>query len=433
MTEIDELEDLIEASANTGKIKAKTYGNTDTNLGDNQPTHHKNFFKKIFITLSIILVVLLIAFVFWPRRPPRSPYLPIPYIFNYNFKKTVLHYISLPSRNQILVITGPPGIGKTRGLNEISKKFLNNSKYLPISFDFVKITQHSSSKDIKDFLLTSILKAFHTIDSKQVNLTEVKKFSPFLDTIHMHNFQMSHMFLKEPILNKIFIVLNQTLKEGSESEYQQFFYLLDKFSNFLNIIIIANDPFRFYPFINFCHKYSSNTMKMGIIFDIDNIYQTDVLVNRNTKDKSIYRLFFLSEFDEKSAKNILVDKEYVFTKKIFPKLWDLFGGKGIYWAQFHDAIREGYGLNDAISMIQNQLATKFIHATSVGATRRVYYNRVSFLKKIIRKSENTIILDDIPIIEHYNEWGLLAPSGPNKIILTDKILISSIKKALKSL
>ena len=96
-------------------------------------------------------------------------------------------------------------------------------------------------------------------------------------------------------------------------------------------------------------------------------------------------------------------------------------------------IREGFSQNDAINAIQNKLVTRFIHATSVNATRRIYYNRVSFLKKIIRKSENTITRDEIPIIAHYNEWGLLAPTGPNKIVLSDKILIAAIKKALKSL
>lgn len=433
MTETDELEDLIEATANAGKIKAKTYGNEEVNDNNNlEQKPHLSFFKKFLIISFIIFLVLLLSFIFWPRRPPRSPYLPIPYIFNYNFKKTILHYISLPSHNQIFVVAGPPGLGKTRGLTEISDKFLNNSKNLPISFDFAKITQFSSSNDIKNFLLSSVLKSFITND-KQVNLTEVKRISPFLDTIQLNNFQNMPIKLKDQTLKKIYILLNQTLKEGSEAEYQQFFYLLDKFSNFLHIVIFANDPFRFQPFINFCHRYSSNLMNMGIIFDIDNIYQTDILSSSNPDSKSIYRIYFLSEFDENAAKTILVDKEYVFNKKTFPKLWNAFGGKGKYWAQYHDAIREGYSQNDAINLIQNKLATRFIHATSVNATRRVYYNRVSFLKKIIRKNENAISNEEIPIIAHYNEWGLLAPTEPNKILLTDKIKIAAIKKALKSL
>lgn len=430
MTETEELEDLIEASANIGKIKAKTYGNVDN---DTEPKQTSGFFKKFLIIIAAFFLLFLIAFIFWPTRPPRSPYLPIPYIFNYNFKKTILHYVSLPSHNQILVITGPPGLGKTRGLSEISDKFLNNSRSLPISFDFIKVTKFSSTKDIKNFLLSSVLNAFLNVENKQINLTEAKKFAPFLDAIQLHNYQNSIVTLKDPTLRKIYIVLNQTLKEGSQAEYQQFFYLLDKFSNFLHIVIIANDPFRFRPFIDFCYKYSSNIMNMGIIFDIDNIYQTDILIRSRPKDKSIFKILFISEFDEATAKTIFVEKEYVFTKKNFPKLWNSFGGKGLYWAQFHDAIREGYGYNDAILLIHNQLAIRFIQATSVEATRRVYHNRVSFLKKIVRKTENIITIDEIPIISHYNEWGLLAPTGPNKIVVTDKILIAAIKKALKSL
>lgn len=432
MTETEELEDLIEASAITGKIRAKTYGNTE-DINNVKPKTQMSSFKKFFIAFSIVILILFVIIIMWPRRPPRSPYLPIPYIFNYNFKKIVLRYISLPSHNQILVITGPPGLGKTRGIKEISDKYLNNSKNLPISFDFIKLTQFSSSKDIKDFLLSSVFKSFHTIDRNQINITEVKRNSVFFDTISLNSFQNYQSDLKDTTLKKIYISLNQTLKEGNEAEYQQFFYLLDKFSSFLHIVIIANEPFRFQPFINFCHRYSSNTMNMGIIFDIDNIYQTDILSKRHLNDNSIYRVFFIKEFDETTARKVFVEKEYVFSKKIFPKLWNAFGGKGIYWSQYHDAIREGYNHNDAILLIQNQLTTQFIHATSVDATRRVYYNRVSFLKKIIRKNENIITQDEIPIIEHYNKWGLLAPTGHNKILIGDKILITAIKKALKSL
>lgn len=432
MTETDELEDLIEATANSGKIKAKTYGNDEVINNNAEPKQNRSFFKKFLFVLLIVFLAFLVYFIFWPRRPPRSPYLPIPYIFNYNFKKTVLHYTSLPSHNQILVITGPPGLGKTRGLYEISRQFLNNSRNLPVLYDFIKITQFSSKKDIKTFLLSGVLKAFQKMDNKQINLTEVKQYSPYLDTIQTNNYHNTQINLRDTTLRKIFIILNQTLREGNDAEYQQFFHLLDQFSNFLHIVIIANDPFRFQPFINFCHRYSSNTMNMGIIFDIDNIYQTDILTSGNP-DRTIYRLFFLSEFDEATAKTVFVDKEYVFTKKMFPKLWAAFGGKGKYWSQYHDLIREGYNQNDAINLIQNDLAARFVHATSVDATRRVYYNRVSFLKKIIRKNENTITSEEIPVIAHYNEWGLLAPTSPNKIMLTDKIMISAIKKALKSL
>lgn len=417
-----ELEDLIKFNA--GQQKMKTQNNIETN------TPSSPFLKRILIILFSILTILLLLYIFLPRRPPRSPYLPIPFIVNYRYKKIILKYSSLPSHNQILVVTGPQGIGKTRGLTEISNSILNQTKtVLPINFDFMQINNFSTPKDIKTFLMSSVFNSFSTFD-RQINTTLIKQYTPFLDSIQSQQYEYSRsIFKKDTNLAKIYSCLHQSINKGIESEYRNFFYMLNQFSELLNITIIANEPFRFEPFLHFCNEYSKNQMKMGIIFDINNLYDTDIL----SKHRNIYQIHYIKPFDEKTAKTIFVDKEHVFTKKQFPKLWDNFGGVGSYWAQYYDLIREGYNMNDAIAEIQNTLAMRFIQATNYDIDKKNYSNRVAFLKKLTKRSEVVFSVDEIPMIAHYNRCGLLAPTDQNRIVMTDKMLLAAIKKALKSL
>ncbi|OHS94622.1 hypothetical protein TRFO_10997 [Tritrichomonas foetus] len=421
-----ELEDLIGSSQMVSKSLAEEKNKQDSQ--SNISSKPKNpFMKPLFITISVILVVLILAFIFRPRRPPRSPFLPIPYIFNRQFMKTVLRYASLPSHNQVLVISGPQGIGKTRGLSELTMK-LNNSGNLPLLLDFKQVTQYSSHNDIKEFLLNAVYNAFQLIDNYPLNKTEIRIHAPFINNIVIAD----NLVFRDQNLHKIYSMLNQTLTSGADAEYDQFFSLLDTVSNFLHIVIVANQPYRFQPFITYCHGISANTLNMGIIFDIDNIFENnDILGN-----PEIFRVFYVEEFDEITAKTIFVDLEFVFTKKQFPVLWKAFGGKGFYWAEYYDLIREGFSQNDAIKEITDKLANRIILATTSNSDAKLYSRRISFLKMLNRRGEITFSMDEKIVNEltHFGKWELFLPTGPNRIVLTnDKIMTAAIKKALKSL
>ena len=417
-----ELEDLIE-TVNVAQMSPKSDKAKSNIESEDQPKNKMR--KTLFIIVGAILFILIIAIIFRPRRPPRDPFLPIPYVFNRPFMKTLMKYASLPSHNQVLVLGGPQGMGKTRALVEIAPKF-NQSGYLPLELDFNKVSQYSTPADVREFLMQGVLKAFQYIEYIPLNMTEVKTYLPYISNIP----NSAPYILKETNLNKMYKLLNLTLGNGTTPEYDQFFNLLDTISNFLHIVILANEPFRFKPFITFCRGFQSNTANIGAIFDVADLFSTDILSN-----PEVFRVFYVEEFDEPSAKTIFVDVEYVFTKKQFPPLWKAFGGKGFYWAEYYDYIRDGYSQNDAINLIRDNLAERFVLATNAGSDRISYYDRVSFLKKVVRSAETTFSPNDklLPILAHYSKWELLTFTGPYKIVMTDKIMIAAIKKALKTL
>ncbi|KAH0788317.1 hypothetical protein GPJ56_007791 [Histomonas meleagridis] len=381
-----------------------------------------SFKKMVLIILGVITLAIIIGIIFRPRLPPRSKYLPIPYIYNRIYKKTLETFVGLTTHDQILVVTGDNGYGKTRSLYDFAN-IINQSGHVPILFDFQEISSYNSQREIANFLLSAVFKGFQLFDGQPINQTELLTQCPYIKYIN----SPLELF-NDPLLNKMFAYLNSTVTIPNNANFDLFFTTLNRYSNFLNIVILAINPTIFQPFMTFCDGYSLNLQNMGIIAEIPNILSNQPILSKS----NLYRVVYINGFDQETAKQILVKLERVWPQKVFNFLWDNFEGYGKFYAQFHDLVRDGFSNENAVERIQQKLTTKILKATINGQKSEVN-DRVAFLKKISSKGKIKIDQSNIDVVKYYNNWGLFEPIKQNKIRIPNRVYLASIRSVLKSI
>ena len=139
--------------------------------------------KGLIIGISVFLLFILLLIIFWPRRVPRSLYLPVPYVFNSKYFHILNKYSTSKGHSQVLVVTGPKGIGKARGLREYIDN-TNKSKFTPIYIDFQSFSPQMTLLDFTSYLFDSFVAALKSIDGLiSINQTILSQQIPFLGSI----------------------------------------------------------------------------------------------------------------------------------------------------------------------------------------------------------------------------------------------------------
>ena len=374
--------------------------------------------KCCVYTAMIVFLSIILVFVFWPRWPPRSPFLPIPYVFNVKFRKALQKFASLPSHNQVMVVSGAKGVGKTRGLLEFVD-MLNETGYLPIEIDFSRIARDATHEDVEFVLMSAVLRAFERYDRNgRVNVSELRRTAPFLELVPPANAR-----LRNAHLNRVVSYLNKSM----ESDFEEFFFALEKFAEALKIVVICHEPLEFEPLLNFCKSLAANRLHLGVIFDVSSLLKDSARVVRDNPD--VYRVFTVQEFDQFTARQIFVKQERVFRDKVFKMLWSKFNGNGEFYAMFHDLIREGLSASAAVDRIVQGLTVRINKALYVNGSHEEIKRRKYLLKLLTKGNEVAIDKYVAKAAQHLNEWGVAALTETNKLVLGNQLLITAAKNA----
>lgn len=395
--------------------------------------------KFVSIFLSVILFILLIALLLRPRLPDRSPYLPIPYVFNTSFLKTLRRYISLPSHNQILVISGPPGIGKTRGLVEFALE-LNNTGYTPVIVDIAKFSIYPTAYDLKNYFLQSIFKAFQLVDGRSFNVSLLNS------QYYVRSSTAPVEGLSDITLIRIFNVLNNTMNGFEKSPavvIKEFLEVFETFNDYLKPVLIVNSPNKLLAsestaaikcgegLFNYFESFISNTHVIPVIVEINNLLAPSN--QRIIKSPVLYKFLEVGPFDYEISKTIFVELERVWKLKVFNSIKEELDGYGHLYAQLHDLTREGFSISNAINEIVMRQKSTIVKATVLNSNKNDINTKRAFLKRFVKRGSIPVNEMNPQIAKIYLDWNIIYCDSTMKLHLANKLMIRSLKLALKVL
>lgn len=288
---------------------------------------------------------------------------PMPYIFNKEYEENLLESIKdqdIDKQKQILIVYGPQGIGKTRGLTEFTKK-LNENGTLVITFDFKLLGSSATIDDLNTLLRRSLIKSFLLFEeryTKTINFQDVNALVEAyarLDPTKMER-KARMQILKNQKFDQILKMLLRIVREMKTSQALSTLTLFEALEaltpvlhpiilnhNIENLLInnknkeihkLANE------FIEVYQKFTLGHKNLTFILEVSN---QNAIIDRNIPiGHDLYKLLYVSPYDKEQANNLLVKQESIFQPIEFQTIWDKVGGIGKYFAQATDLMREGY-------------------------------------------------------------------------------------------
>lgn len=407
--------------------------------------------------ISAFVAIFLLCFILVPRQTKRSPFLPVPYVFNQRFHKILTKFALTKGHSQVLVITGPKGIGKARGLQEFISRN-NNTQNLPIFLNFESLSKLLTANDFKQFLMQSLSTALKSVDGEIfINQTILSQQLPYLSGVSTKCPQQYVAQLNDQNLVKIadvaYGILNFEEKEDSFVSHSvfNFFEFIDRTSPALGTYILASDPTKIINakdkaardavngFVQFMMNYGKGEYQVPTVVSVHNILAKNVKFM--TRNPSIFRVFIVDEFDTKEATDLLVKKEKVFTKKQMNDLISNFGGFGEHYAIAHDMNLEKKSISETYEMLRDSYVKRIIKATEEKATKQMLKDRIAFLTRLKKKGSASV--DDFEeASRHFISHGIVKILDNGKVdyinhditvVPANKVVYYALNVAIKNL
>jgi DNA polymerase III delta prime subunit len=337
--------------------------------------------KAIVAAGVILLIAGIAAFFLKPSRLIELFDRPIPYIFDVQFYKDLRKYTDEEEHEQALLVYGPHGIGKTRGLLEFAKEIQKEGR-LVIDLDLYSVSQHATNADIIEFMCQAIIKSFHALVGTPYKQSLLKqalaKVSTSASYIAVDQIGNKHVigFIKDQLLQRAcaYIVgAVESVDKKPSVKATALFDAIESLKESLRPVIIVHEPWRLLQ-TEGCKEYCVETSKFfemlfngygngafatGLIFDVAN--QTKIPLFK----KAQYRFIRPHEFDPDVAQYEFVDKEKIFTPPQFKSLFNLFGGCGIFFAQAHELLANGYPFNEVVNILKDDLKSNIIRQIKI--------------------------------------------------------------------
>ena len=384
------------------------------------------------ITFAISGAILFVAFILYLiLKPSRLINLfdrPIPYIFDVQYHKDLRKYADEEEHKEILLVYGPHGMGKTRGLIEFGKELQQEGR-LVIDIDLFSVSQYATNSDIIDFLSNAVIESFHALDGTSYKQSLLKqalsKFTATASYIIKDNAGHNHFigFIKDPLLQKAaqyIVSAIESVNSSANVKALALFDAIESLKDSLRPIIIVHEPWRLLQ-TEGCTEYCVETSKFfgqlfngygnvafttGVIFDVAN--QTKIPMFK----KEPYRFIRPFEFDPELAQHEFVSKEKIFTTPQFKGLFNLFGGCGIYFSQAHELLLSGYTYSETIEILKGDLKSALLRQIKVSSNPK---QMQQLLTLCIPSSSNKVPkMPDVdnPLTQELLSSGLFAYATP---------------------
>ncbi|EAY16765.1 hypothetical protein TVAG_447230 [Trichomonas vaginalis G3] len=444
-------EHLEKELAETSKLlkeKAKHQEDGEANHA-NEPNHatseQSRSIKAYLYGFLTLLVLIILLVIFYPRRPPRSPYLPVPYVWNKQYLKELKHFTKFTGHANVLIATGPPGIGKSSGLYRFAE-LTNKTLQTPLILDCEIISETASVKDIGAIFLDFLIKGFEDIDGRPINLTILANSIPELKTIkaptHPDTANLNDKSLIN-IANYGASILSHIEQDPSSSIFN-FMELVDRTTEVLGTFLFIIEPSKLMNLQNSKARKAAD----GLVYFINNFKQGNYripcvvtesnLLSKNSQqvyqDLTWFKVINVEEFDIQDGKTILVNQERVFPKKLYFNLYSKFGGYGQLFVTVHDLIREKVSNQETLKQISNYNSLNIAKTVHQGAdgNKTLISDRYSFLKRLTTLKMVKITPANQHLVHHFLEHGVvkLTPKM-NAVVPSNRLIKSIIRDAIK--
>lgn len=398
----------------------------------------------ISITFLIFVLSIIIYFCIFYKKGRAVPYdKPIPYIFNQDFLSALNEYVSLPTHNEILVIYGPKGVGKTRGLFEFGNMVYDDGR-LVIDFDFQKMSKAANMDDIVVYIRKTIGKylmkysEMHLRSDNELKnklniietLTSMYKENNNYNSIDLKMFTFRDQVYQE-LLNQLFFI-TEIILEDSKYGLDLLLKSLNLLDNWKPVIIIHDlDNIQENDFILELIKslsmFIENQKNIGIIIEVSDqkaLFDGTFPINNHK-----FRYYYVNEFSNKEIKNLLV-KDNIFSKKDMEYIIDHFGHNGQLYATVHDMMREGNDVMSAYQKFKRHYSNIILRFIEYNSTSKIRAKRVAFLNKLFDE-QRIPINTDLDISHSLIEWKIITMSNLTHCMYQNKVMQDSANEILQ--
>lgn len=386
MTEKIEEKTTIQPDANENK---QSQNDQNLNLSNSDPTKSENaqlpsksnLIKNVAIAVICIFALFILISIIRSFRRTKQIDLPIPYIFNTDFYNFLNSFVEQPIHKEILLIHGPSGIGKTRGLNQFIDKLIEQNR-LVFHFDFKTFSQYTSLDDFIHYLKASIINSFIRFQGHQSNDADSKLIASFIE---------SHATIDGPLISIIqqfkdsnyqkmltsLITIIERIRQNPKNSMMAFFSCLEELSIYKPVLILNNinnlgnsncEQIRHFKkaFWKVSELYADDFQTLPIIVEISN--ETSLIDEAIPKSFDKLRTYRVDEFSDSEARTILV-KGKIFPKKVYQLISEKVGCHGESFATVYDMIKEG---------VEPQVACERLYDHTKNLLKRIIETNVEF-------------------------------------------------------
>lgn len=374
-------------------------------------------YLKLFLLISAILLIYFIFF--YQKEDLFVINLPLPYVYFNPFLRALQTFSQLDCHNEVLLVLGSKGIGKSRGITTFLDTNINSeghSNRLVIQFDCDRLTQLTTDDDIIEFFQYSVFDGIRNLDAsisqssflyssfhgyKKSIAEQVSAISNVFKS-HQSNRLRKRLPIHDEYLrsigNSLEMIISHMKNQPSFS-LNLFLQCIDIISPTFRPIIIINSPEKFYSLTNRSHfsqldsflnldyqnslidlpdsllakelfdtfvlslrQISHDTSHTGIIIEISDMLWLHKIADKYRSDialQNVLRRIYVDEFDLNDAKSQLTIRG-MFKPAQVQKLYDLFGGYGPHFAQVHELMQQGISYQDAVVETQQMIYKDFM-------------------------------------------------------------------------
>lgn len=354
----------------------------------------RDLIKYIIIGIVVLIVALLLPF---GRKQNFEYDRQIPYVWQEKLMNTLNSFTSLKEHDQFLLLYGPHGHGKSRGIREFAK--IKSDSFLPFIIDFRVLPKNIELKNFKELIKSQLIDTISSIPAEKVTKLNTVGLIQVLTSISLlenTGKTKQHYFIhKNKDLQKIGSLLcsiTDSIETDPTMGFRSIFNAIDALEQFNPCIYILhadnlgkNENIAvsrmFKPLIQCIMEFSSASKKTPIIIEVsDSLATLESMTNVQQA-----RLIYVNEFSKKEATETLT-KANVFSPKDISQIYNQFGGYGSAFSQVMDLSRFGSGVSKAIDSLINE-EKDMIGRSLFSATKNERNEKVKLLKDISKNGK----------------------------------------------
>lgn len=393
--------------------------------------------KKYWIIIAgfLLLVSIMIYIRVWRKGHMLHEYdKPLPYIWDNHFHDELSNFLSLDQHRDILVIYGPSGTGKTRGLHTMADS-LRNQDRIAFIFDFNLLSTTASVGDFIRFLQRCVVKACQQLDGKQIKNIDLQ-LTKAMATIGDKEMikEIRGIPIKDLQLQKIAAVLIHAIEKIENQPGLasiSLFEAIDGLSalrptifihNIQNLLNSATNETRIFysQFWKACHNFAQEYRSTAIVVEVND--ESLFFDDRVPLNNSINRIVRVSEFTLESAKEALVTQDKIFTNPNLQSVYDKCDGNGRCISYVHELTREGLKISTAFPHFVNQAKDTLIRAIGLSPNPKDQKQNIQFLKKLLKSKKLSVSQISISTLKLFLNKRIITLQDLDTVSYQNKII-----------
>lgn len=325
-----------------------------------------------------------------------------PYIYDNNYLNSLSSFEKFENYNEVLVVTGIRGIGKTRGLRKFAEK-VNNENRLVIDFDFQLLQEDSTNQDIINLIEVSLINAFKKFDGYLYRTNYIKYTMDELEALNMiinvKNRRFDFKGIKDKKLNrclKLILRLISRISKKPKISINLLFNGIEALSKSFRPFIIIHSPEKleiinstfsnevYEAFLNSFKLSDHDSAQYGVIVEVSDELWLYEQLNKYELKTTNFRIIKVNEFDFNDAKEQLNDM-FKLSQKL--KIMERFGGNGQYFAAIHEFMRNGLSFQDSFDNVYKMAYNYYNNSVIDLENAELTNERFVLLAKILSNSK----------------------------------------------